>query len=545
MPSFTPQLAIPDRARLDPSKHVNFNYGMVLGVDDFNQEFTYLSERDRWLIRDLIGYGTVAGLQVRYEPSDEGTDRGPRVSVSPGVAASPSGQLICVTPAQCAYLVEWLQLKRDEVAARLAGSPPSPPSGSPPTASPPGPLPSGALDLYVVVCYADCPTDNAPVPGEPCRSEDELLLPSRLRDDFLLELRFDPPDQREEEAVRRFVAWLRQVPVVDGGGSDLDDLLDALRAASAVGVASSPPSSSPPPCPPVEAFMAAAPPAALAIPRDQAATFLRAALRLWTTELLPCWRAAVAGCGHDCGTAGTPAADADCVTLAHLVVDVLADAAENRLLVGPGGVLVDEERRPCLVDLRVLQEWVIRGAGAESGWLMSPPASPPTGPSASPPTSPGAGPHVSPAVGPHASPVPPTPSGLGPMVLADEAAGAGPAAGGRPAPGPGSVTVAGGRFDEAGNVPGPPHFSYGGLRAVQRGDSPDIYDLEFDDYDPANPAAYVVSGCALTTEGARTHVLEVLARDHALAVRVRQVGTGSRQDSGFMLQVTRFDGGGP
>ena len=59
----------------DPGKHVNYTLGMILGVDDFVQEFTYLNGRDQALARDLVGYGTVSGLQISVE-SDA---RGPRV----------------------------------------------------------------------------------------------------------------------------------------------------------------------------------------------------------------------------------------------------------------------------------------------------------------------------------------------------------------------------------------------------------------------------------------------------------------------------------
>ena len=86
-------------AEPNPAKHVNFNVGMVLGVDDFTQEFAYLSGRDQWLARDLIGYGTVRGLNVRMEVD---AIKGPRVVVEPGVAVNPRGQLICVPAAQCA-----------------------------------------------------------------------------------------------------------------------------------------------------------------------------------------------------------------------------------------------------------------------------------------------------------------------------------------------------------------------------------------------------------------------------------------------------------
>src|SRR5947199_6841814 len=99
MPRVSPAVATPD-----PSKHVNYALGMVLGVDDFTQEFAYLSGRDQWLARDLLGYGTVCGLRVTVDS----TSRGPHVTVEPGTALSPQGQLIRVTPAQCAYLNDWL-----------------------------------------------------------------------------------------------------------------------------------------------------------------------------------------------------------------------------------------------------------------------------------------------------------------------------------------------------------------------------------------------------------------------------------------------------
>src|SRR5687768_5665007 len=86
------------------SKRVNYTLGMILGVDDFVQEFTHLEGRDQWLARDLLGYGTVSGLQVRTDVDA----RGPRIVVSPGAALSPRGQLIKVCADQCAYLANWI-----------------------------------------------------------------------------------------------------------------------------------------------------------------------------------------------------------------------------------------------------------------------------------------------------------------------------------------------------------------------------------------------------------------------------------------------------
>jgi hypothetical protein len=117
----------------DPTKHVNYVQGMVLGVDDFDQEFTYLSERGQWLARDLSGYGTVSGLAVTIEDSDKGK----RVAVSPGVAGQPA----------------WTADPRD-------------PSSAPCSTNGPGrgqkDIPDGTttLPVYVVLCYHDCPIDR-------------------------------------------------------------------------------------------------------------------------------------------------------------------------------------------------------------------------------------------------------------------------------------------------------------------------------------------------------------------------------------------------
>ena len=330
MTSFVPQAKTPSVAALDPGKHVNYTLGMVLGVDDFKQEFAYLSGRDHWLARDLLGYGTVCGLRVTIE--------GEEVVVTPGAAVSPLGQLIRVTPAQCANLNTWLAIdkNRQELVARL-GSPPQ-----------------GTVTLYVVLCYRACPTDMVPIPGEPCRSEEESMAPSRLTDDFKLELRFTPPEQCEEDALRAFVEWLSQhVEITDAPASftSLDDFIHAIRNAAQ-------PLTSPLCSPPI--FMFDSPLVSLRIHSADACEYLRAAFRLWVTELRPRWRPRFwekgHGCASDASAADEPHAE-ECVLLAELHVPITADAQVTDL----GRVVVDEARRPYLVHLRMLQEWVLCG----------------------------------------------------------------------------------------------------------------------------------------------------------------------------------------
>lgn len=371
MTDFGSAAALPRIAPLDPSKHVKYTLGMVLGIDDFDQEFAYLAGRDRWLARDLTGYGTIWGLRVEVELELEAT--GPRINVAPGVAITPCGQLVCVSPAQCAYLNDWLAANEEEARALLA----SPPASS--------------LPLYLVLCYRECATDDVPIPGEPCRTEDTLTAPSRLKDDFRLELRTAPPFQPEEDAIRDLVQWLREVPIVAGPGSSVDELVEALREAaeSAVAGLASPPSSPPgsPPAGPFD-FVLGPPPADLEIPAVGVGEYLRAAFRIWATELRPALRHALPGCETGCsGTcgcgcdgstacAGEPCGE-DVLLLAAIDLPVV-DTPEGDLVAGNSGWTIDESRRPYVLHTRLLQEWLL-GAGItfEAG-------SPPSLPSGSP-----------------------------------------------------------------------------------------------------------------------------------------------------------------
>jgi hypothetical protein len=340
MSTFAPS-ASPQVTPYDPSKHVNYSIGMVLGVDDFNQEFTYLDGRNRRIVRDLLGYGVVAGLQVAV---DVDAVRGPRVQVAPGEAVSPSGRLLCVSPAQCAYLNEWLAANPDEIDA-LGSPPPS------------------AVALAVVACWNEVATDEVPIPGEPCRSDSELMAASRLQDSFSLQLRTAAPAQIEEQTVREFVAWARRIPLSGGSGAGgIDGFMASLRAAAGLTGSSrssppSPPSSPPDPL----AFLSHPPPPGLVIPRDGAPSYLAALARFWTSELRPRLRSPAGGAECDCaGGPGSLDPDADCVTLAQLAVPIVRDALSGAVRVSDQApVHVDESARATLLDARFLQEWML------------------------------------------------------------------------------------------------------------------------------------------------------------------------------------------
>jgi hypothetical protein len=347
MSVFSTKMAVAEGAPPDPTKHVNFTYGMVLGVADFKQEFGYLSSRDQWMCRDLIGYGTVSGLSVAVDVDAAG----PRVIVNAGVAVTPRGELVRVAVAQCANLNDWLSGASQVKHLQDRGTPLS--------------STTDRVDVYVALCYRGCPTDKVPIPGEPCRQEDDLTASSRLMDDFTLELRWDPPDQPDEAALRDFVDWLSRVPIVDGPSSlPLDEFLDAIRdAAFLVG--------SPPASPPRD-FMYGSPPVTLAIGAADACRYLRAAYRVWVTELRPKWGASWWGAQSRCSDGRPPdrPTPEECLLLVRLDVPLV----RKSIAAGSGwevsstvSVGIDEETRPFLVPLRMLQEWLWCGSSRAPG----------------------------------------------------------------------------------------------------------------------------------------------------------------------------------
>ena len=51
MSCFSATVTTANVAEPNPTKHVNYVQGMVLGVADFTQAHAYLSGRDQWMIR--------------------------------------------------------------------------------------------------------------------------------------------------------------------------------------------------------------------------------------------------------------------------------------------------------------------------------------------------------------------------------------------------------------------------------------------------------------------------------------------------------------
>jgi hypothetical protein len=320
---------------LDPAKRVNYTFGLVLGVDEFRQDQLHHLEKLHRHQRNLHGFGTVWGLKV--DITSVGAPPEPEVGVAPGAAVSPSGHDICVPSRMCARLDTWLNSHKADLTARGFGAPPFP------------------LDLCVIVCYRECATDIVPVPGEPCRSETDVMQPSRLADDFELKLCIhdspitSPPTTGDlcecpvhrvrELGEQEFGRFLRRLVVNGSQGfyPGADQLAAEVRKINDVAAlqAGTQPSKGP----------------ALFIRPAEVQAMLHAVLNTWLTEVVPALLAA--------DDAASCTGDADrCVLLAQLSFVVTAD---YRVQGGAAGVTVDETPRPLLLPTRLLQEWVIGG----------------------------------------------------------------------------------------------------------------------------------------------------------------------------------------
>jgi len=329
--------------RADPSKRVNYTLGLVLGVDEFQQDQLYHAAGRRGHNRLLHGYGTVWGLRVAAA-SENGE---PEIQVEPGVAVDPHGREIHVADRMCVKLTRWLDRHRPALEALYPD----------PAAQP--------LPLAVVLCHRECPTDTVPVPGEPCRSQDDAMAPSRIRESFELKLalRDDAPwgsppaavptgltvyrlSQPEEQAVRAFGLLLARVRTTTDealGAEGEEVLMDGVRALAQAAS---------------EAVLASPPPAdddPILLPAAEAPEILRRALALWVTEVRPAIRAL-----EDPGACPTDADGACCVLLAEIDLAVTGGWA-----VAAGQPPIRQDARPYLLHTRLLQEWLIAGAGGE------------------------------------------------------------------------------------------------------------------------------------------------------------------------------------
>ncbi|MEM6253939.1 MAG: hypothetical protein AAF821_13550 [Cyanobacteria bacterium P01_D01_bin.156] len=191
----------PDLSELHLHERLNYVLGQVLGVKDFQQEQVYFLHKARLHNRSLHGYGTVWGLDVSTEVTDEDIE----IRVAPGFALDTQGREVWVDALQCAKLNAWLTAAVEEGAE----------TSNLDTLTPIG-EDSSTLAVYVTLCYRPCKTNAQPILGNPCRTdsgEEGVIQYTRIRDDFELQLRSQPPLQHEENWVRAMADVLALIEI--------------------------------------------------------------------------------------------------------------------------------------------------------------------------------------------------------------------------------------------------------------------------------------------------------------------------------------------
>lgn len=247
---------------LRPDQRVNYEFGLVLGVDDFRQEQLYFLEKDYLHNRGLHGFGTVFGLEVTAgRPADSSDEM--LITVSPGMGIDQFGRPIVIREEQCARLGAWYAKQVQNGAA--------PPADE-----------AGVQRCYVVAGYDECLDALVPIPGQPCSSSESTMAPSRIRDAFTLELRWDAPHMAAWNAVRAFADLLNGVRFVPGlaeADSDEDEIIALVRTLT------QPPAFDP--CAQASAGPVASPPVTLQLPLETAREALDRVFTVWVTEVRP------------------------------------------------------------------------------------------------------------------------------------------------------------------------------------------------------------------------------------------------------------------
>jgi len=174
-----PQASEPGGLALPRFERVNYFYGQLLGVREFQSEQQFFLEKHRLHNRYLHGYGVVCGLEVRRAAAPPDPGAPPQtaaalpasawIEIGCGLALDCSGNEIAVgwpTPVDVLG-----HLSGDGRAELLNGKP-----------------------AYVSLCFVEQPIEPVrPLSADSCGGLVPESVPSRLRDDFCVRVSLEAP----------------------------------------------------------------------------------------------------------------------------------------------------------------------------------------------------------------------------------------------------------------------------------------------------------------------------------------------------------------
>jgi hypothetical protein len=283
----------------------------------------WLAGRDERALRETIGYGVLAGLTV--SATDPTAKDDATIQVQPGLALAPDGKLVAVPTRQCASLKGWLKGAGKKTSNAKE-----------------------QVTAYVLLTFEETLGTPVPIPGEPCRAESAQQADSRWSENFRLSLSWHAPGHTEEAALRRFAAWLRAIPVYTGSKMDgvtLEHFPEAIK--KIIGAKLQAGEDPPATLPRTEDGEV------LALPRAQYREYIATAFRVWAQELRLQYLAPHRPVHRSNADTETERKE-QALTLAAI------DFALCRgVLEGNSKVAVRAQDTPLLLQLRMLQEWLI------------------------------------------------------------------------------------------------------------------------------------------------------------------------------------------
>lgn len=324
---------------LSPDMRVNYEFGQVLGVNEFRQEQLYFLHKDYLHNRALHGYGTVSGLQVVPEAAGSADVQ---LTVTPGIGVDQCGRVFVVRNPQCAFLAAWFQRQQQNDAADLQ---------------------PGVKRLYVVATYDECPDALVAIAGQPCSSSQQTQAPSRIRDSFQIALRWAPPPMPTWDAILCFADLMADVRIEPGltqSQSDKDEIIELVRLlddCAAVRARRRPVASYPTYGYGVEFDDTTR---YLYLPAATAREDLDDIFRVWVTEVRPRLQPDVIECGFGADLAATG------VLLAAISVRLAYNDGVPVVSLLDDGNGSDDSGRPYLLSTQVIQEMLALGGTGDT-----------------------------------------------------------------------------------------------------------------------------------------------------------------------------------
>lgn len=159
-----------------PFTRNNYFTGKLLVERDFTDEQRYYIDKLRHHHQLLHGWGVVNGLEVVEHHSESCRDQ--YVLVEPGAAVDPCGREIVVQD------TETLELSAFPAIQALVAA-----------------EDENAHDLYVFVCYTECPNEPIPVLYDDCGSEADGTAPNRILESYTFDLIAVPSGTADHEAL--------------------------------------------------------------------------------------------------------------------------------------------------------------------------------------------------------------------------------------------------------------------------------------------------------------------------------------------------------